>query len=203
MAIPKAKRNAPATAASPDGSAAPRARPTASPSGMLCTVIAASIFPCVVIPPDPPLSRSAAASVSTISAPPAAMPTAAVKNDMLPQPSDSDCSIAGIMSDHTDAATIIPDAKPLNAADAFFPAPRRPVKNTAAAPAAVEFRNKLTDLVLYMLPLMETEGRYRVTLAVGCTGGRHRSVAMAEYLRRVLRQSGYAVSMEHRHLELG
>lgn len=72
-----------------------------------------------------------------------------------------------------------------------------------AAPAAVEFRNKLTDLVLYMLPLMETEGRYRVTLAVGCTGGRHRSVAMAEYLRRVLRQSGYAVSMEHRHLELG
>ena len=72
-----------------------------------------------------------------------------------------------------------------------------------AAPAAVEFRNKLTDLVLYMLPLLETEGRYRVTLAVGCTGGRHRSVAMAEYLRRVLRQSGYAVSMEHRHLELG
>lgn len=72
-----------------------------------------------------------------------------------------------------------------------------------AAPAAVEFRNKLTDLVLYMLPLMETEGRYRVTLAVGCTGGRHRSVAMAEYLRRVLRQSGYAVAMEHRHLELG
>lgn len=72
-----------------------------------------------------------------------------------------------------------------------------------AAPAAVEFRNKLTDLVLYMLPLMEAEGRYRVTLAVGCTGGRHRSVAMAEYLRRVLRQSGYAVAMEHRHLELG
>lgn len=72
-----------------------------------------------------------------------------------------------------------------------------------AAPAAVEFRNKLTDLVLYMLPLMEAEGRYRVTLAVGCTGGRHRSVAMAEYLRRVLRQSGYGVAMEHRHLELG
>lgn len=72
-----------------------------------------------------------------------------------------------------------------------------------ASPAAVEFRNKLTDLVLYMLPLMEAEGRYRVTLAVGCTGGRHRSVAMAEYLRRVLRQSGYGVAMEHRHLELG
>lgn len=72
-----------------------------------------------------------------------------------------------------------------------------------AAPAAMEFRNKLTDLVLYMLPLMEAEGRYRVTLAIGCTGGRHRSVAMAEYLRRVLRQSGYAVAMEHRHLELG
>ena len=72
-----------------------------------------------------------------------------------------------------------------------------------AAPSALEFRNKLTELVLYTLPLMEAEGRYRVTLAIGCTGGRHRSVAMAEYLRRVLRQSGYAVSMEHRHLELG
>ncbi len=72
-----------------------------------------------------------------------------------------------------------------------------------AAPVAQEFRAKLTDLVLYTLPLMEAEGRYRVTLAVGCTGGRHRSVAMAEYLRRVLRQSGYAVSTEHRHLELG
>lgn len=72
-----------------------------------------------------------------------------------------------------------------------------------ASPAALEFRNKLTDLVLYTLPLMEAEGRYRVTLAVGCTGGRHRSVAMVEYLRHVLRQSGYAVSTEHRHLELG
>lgn len=66
-----------------------------------------------------------------------------------------------------------------------------------------EFRDKLVDFLLFMLPLMDAEGRYRVTIAVGCTGGRHRSVATAEELYRVLGQSGYPVSLEHRHLELG
>lgn len=72
-----------------------------------------------------------------------------------------------------------------------------------AEPAGREFRDKLIDLLLFILPLMDAEGRYRVTLALGCTGGRHRSVAAAEEMYRVLRQSGYPVSLEHRHLELG
>ncbi len=72
-----------------------------------------------------------------------------------------------------------------------------------ASPSAVEFRDKLLDLLLFMLPLMEAEGRYRVTIAVGCTGGRHRSVAMAEELSQALRQADYPASLEHRHLELG
>ena len=72
-----------------------------------------------------------------------------------------------------------------------------------ASPSAVEFRKKLLDLLFFMLPLMEAEGRYRITIAVGCTGGRHRSVAMAEELSQALRQADYPTSLEHRHLELG
>ena len=72
-----------------------------------------------------------------------------------------------------------------------------------ATPPAREFRAKLLDRLFFMLPLMETEGRYRVTIAVGCTGGRHRSVAMAEALWQALRQADYPASLEHRHLELG
>ncbi|MEG6502492.1 MULTISPECIES: RNase adapter RapZ [unclassified Desulfovibrio] len=70
-------------------------------------------------------------------------------------------------------------------------------------PHAREFCVKLIDLLLFILPLMETEGRYRVTIAVGCTGGRHRSVAMAEEVTLALRQADYPVTLEHRHLELG
>ena len=72
-----------------------------------------------------------------------------------------------------------------------------------AESSSKEFLQKLTDFLLFCLPLMEAEGRYRVTVAVGCTGGRHRSVAMAEHLFRVLQQSDYPVGLEHRHLELG
>ena len=54
-----------------------------------------------------------------------------------------------------------------------------------------------------MLPLMESEGRYRVSIAIGCTGGRHRSVAVAEELTQALRQADYTATVEHRHLELG
>lgn len=72
-----------------------------------------------------------------------------------------------------------------------------------ASPIATEYCAKLLDLVLFLLPQMETEGRYRMTIALGCTGGRHRSVAFAEYLGQGVKQAGYPVSLEHRHLELG
>lgn len=66
-----------------------------------------------------------------------------------------------------------------------------------------EFLRRLTDFLKYLLPLFEAEGRYRLTIAFGCTGGRHRSVAVAEAAGRYLKTLGYAVSVEHRHLELG
>ena len=66
-----------------------------------------------------------------------------------------------------------------------------------------EFLQKFHDFLVYLLPLYVREGRYRVTMGIGCTGGRHRSVAVAETVFQELKQKGYAVTLEHRHLELG
>lgn len=66
---------------------------------------------------------------------------------------------------------------------------------------ARDFKNRAAALLIPALGEMENEGRYRVTIALGCTGGRHRSVAMAQALGKVLRQAGYVVALEHRDLE--
>lgn len=65
------------------------------------------------------------------------------------------------------------------------------------------FYEKFIDFISYMLPLYADEGRYRITLAIGCTGGRHRSVSVAETVLETLRKKAYAVTIEHRHMELG
>lgn len=72
-----------------------------------------------------------------------------------------------------------------------------------ATPKAREFLTRMQDLLCFILPLMETEGRYRLTIGFGCTGGHHRSVAVAEAIGRALKQAGYPVNIEHRHLNLG
>jgi len=66
-----------------------------------------------------------------------------------------------------------------------------------------EFLARLIDFFLFSLPLYEAEGRYRLTIALGCTGGRHRSVATTEAVHAALKQEGYPVSIEHRHMDLG
>lgn len=65
------------------------------------------------------------------------------------------------------------------------------------------FRDRFLNFLLFLLPYYDSEGRYRLTLGLGCTGGRHRSVAMTELAARTLRQAGYAVTVEHRHWKLG
>ncbi len=65
------------------------------------------------------------------------------------------------------------------------------------------FLVKLQEFLQYLLPLYQAEGRYRLTIAIGCTGGRHRSVAVSEALFATLKESQYGVSLEHRHVELG
>jgi UPF0042 nucleotide-binding protein len=69
--------------------------------------------------------------------------------------------------------------------------------------AGKEFLNRLIDFFLFSLPLYEGEGRYRLTIALGCTGGRHRSVATTEAVYAALEREGYPVSIEHRHMDLG
>ncbi|WP_027179641.1 RNase adapter RapZ [Maridesulfovibrio bastinii] len=64
------------------------------------------------------------------------------------------------------------------------------------------FIDKYLNFLKYILPLYEEEGRYRLTLAMGCTGGRHRSVAVAETIYADLSSCGYSVSIEHKHIDL-
>lgn len=66
-----------------------------------------------------------------------------------------------------------------------------------------EFIKKFREFVGYILPLYAEEGRYRITIAIGCTGGRHRSVAVSENLFNDLKEKGYSVTLEHRHMDLG
>lgn len=66
-----------------------------------------------------------------------------------------------------------------------------------------EFLRRYQDFLAYLLPLYAQEGRYRLTLAMGCTGGRHRSVSVAENIFSFLKKLGYSATLEHRHLELG
>jgi RNase adapter protein RapZ len=91
----------------------------------------------------------------------------------------------------------VPELRPLSGKD-------EPVADYVfKSEPGLTFKQKLLDFLLYLLPLYATEGRYRITVAIGCTGGRHRSVAMSELLFATLRDTGYSVTLEHRHFELG
>lgn len=65
-----------------------------------------------------------------------------------------------------------------------------------------DFLERLYALVEYLLPLYQREGKRRLMIAVGCTGGAHRSVAIAEALGAKLREDGYAASVSHRDVAL-
>ncbi len=69
-----------------------------------------------------------------------------------------------------------------------------------SAPAK-ELLARLRDLLEFLLPLYEREGKAYLTVAVGCTGGRHRSVAVLEALASELRRAGQNVSVTHRDAE--
>ena len=62
---------------------------------------------------------------------------------------------------------------------------------------------RLRDLLEFLVPLYEAEGKAYLTVAVGCTGGRHRSVAVVEALAKDLRRGGREVNVTHRDVEKG
>ncbi|MGO8759819.1 MAG: RNase adapter RapZ [Terracidiphilus sp.] len=67
-------------------------------------------------------------------------------------------------------------------------------------PQTREFLDRVSKLMLYLLPHYVEEGKSYLTVAFGCTGGQHRSVMMAEDVARRLEKSGYRVKALHRDI---
>src|SRR6266496_5662761 len=65
-------------------------------------------------------------------------------------------------------------------------------------PQTQDFISKVMDLLLFLLPFYVAEGKSYLTIAFGCTGGQHRSVFMAEEIKKRLGKAGYRVKVEHR-----
>ncbi len=61
-----------------------------------------------------------------------------------------------------------------------------------------ETLRRFTELIDYLLPLYRREGKSYVTIGIGCTGGRHRSVMVANSIARHLRRAGYEATAVHR-----
>lgn len=68
-----------------------------------------------------------------------------------------------------------------------------------SAKESKEFAEKLQDMIKFLLPLYFDEGKNSITISVGCTGGKHRSVTMANKLAESL--SGYNVNIIHRDIK--
>lgn len=63
-----------------------------------------------------------------------------------------------------------------------------------------EFKKKLDDLVEFLIPQYINEEKSQLVIAVGCTGGMHRSVYIANHLYNLLNEKGYVANLEHRDL---
>lgn len=88
-----------------------------------------------------------------------------------------------------------PDLRPLDGRD---PAVESFVR---ADPRFVEFFQKLQEMILFLLPAHVEEGKAHLAIGFGCTGGQHRSVAVAELVGNALAEAGWPVSKRHRELE--
>jgi len=91
----------------------------------------------------------------------------------------------------------VPELKPLSGHDS------RVVKYLRSHQEVQETISRFTDLLTYLLPLYKREGKSYVTVGIGCTGGRHRSVMVANALARTLRQAGFEVHARHRDVRKG
>ena len=68
-------------------------------------------------------------------------------------------------------------------------------------PQTRQFMDKLTDLIKFLLPQYIEEGKYSLTIGIGCTGGQHRSVAIAAALGEALDEAGLNTACIHRDLK--
>jgi UPF0042 nucleotide-binding protein len=86
----------------------------------------------------------------------------------------------------------VPELKRLSGHD------RRVVGFLRSQDEVKETLKRFTDLLSYLLPLYKREGKSYVTVGIGCTGGRHRSVMIANELARALRRAGFDAHASHR-----
>lgn len=71
----------------------------------------------------------------------------------------------------------------------------------AGFPQTQQFLSRVSDLLTFLLPYYTQEGKTYLTISIGCTGGHHRSVMMAEEIFGRLKKAGYAVKLNHRDIE--
>lgn len=71
----------------------------------------------------------------------------------------------------------------------------------AEDPRFAEFVDRVTGLVFFLLPAQAEEGKAHLAIGFGCTGGQHRSVAVAEILGKRLAEAGWTVAQRHREME--
>jgi UPF0042 nucleotide-binding protein len=88
----------------------------------------------------------------------------------------------------------IPELRKLTGKDA------KVAKYVAGFPQTKEFLDKATDMLTFLLPHYIKEGKSYLSVAIGCTGGQHRSVMITEELKKRLSAAGYRVKAEHRDM---
>jgi RNase adapter protein RapZ len=76
----------------------------------------------------------------------------------------------------------------------------RVAKYIRSFPQTQEFINRISDLLVYLLPHYIREGKSYLTISFGCTGGQHRSVMIAEEVGKRLRKAAYKVKVTHRDM---
>jgi UPF0042 nucleotide-binding protein len=89
----------------------------------------------------------------------------------------------------------VPRLRPFSGKDA------RVARYIRSFPQTGEFLRRMESLLVYLIPHYIREGKSYLTVALGCTGGRHRSVALAEVIRRSLHRKGYVAKVIHRDLD--
>jgi UPF0042 nucleotide-binding protein len=88
----------------------------------------------------------------------------------------------------------VPELKPLTGLDGS-------VQRMVLTQGGTPFLEKSEEYLSYLLPQFVEEGRTFLTIGIGCTGGRHRSVAIAEALKERLENKGYSIRVIHRDIE--
>ena len=63
------------------------------------------------------------------------------------------------------------------------------------------FLDKLVSMCEFLIPQYQDEGKYQLVISVGCTGGKHRSVTLANELYQTLKEHNISVKREHRDIE--